>query len=337
MSVLSSDEAFKLPPGTYSCSLSRPEEKRKDYLQKHPKLNRHTLILSGEDIFSYHSGNLIGSGSSKKVYQVEGDDRVFSETEVSEDTVFEREGEELAFRLLSDCPWAERIEKIFSRLVNVKTGTVYQGMLKPFFPFTLECCLQKKEIDLSAEDEVVLSKDIISGLAWMHERKMYHGDFKDPNILVSSDHRAKITDFGFMVSVSDDSFRERSETHCFSPGYVPEEFLKLSADKWELLPESEKISLLAAKDNWGAGVILYLIGHFRREGYHCPVWPANWKDISDENRYEASLHHLKQISKESSFHPLLHMNPLKRSSLSEVLESPREDYQAGQKRFSSDP
>lgn len=53
-----------------------------------------------------------------------------------------------------------------------------------------------EEVRLSDETTSAIIKEIIKGVAYLHEVKVVHGDLKPGNILVSQDMHAKICDFG---------------------------------------------------------------------------------------------------------------------------------------------
>jgi serine/threonine protein kinase len=51
----------------------------------------------------------------------------------------------------------------------------------------------------SEMESVRMLSDIINGLQFLHEKRIAHLDLKPENILISSEFRAKITDFGCSV------------------------------------------------------------------------------------------------------------------------------------------
>ncbi|KAJ8079006.1 hypothetical protein PM082_013293 [Marasmius tenuissimus] len=50
--------------------------------------------------------------------------------------------------------------------------------------------------ELGLETQLTLTKDVAHGLAYLHDRKITHGDLKSYNVLITPDRRACITDLG---------------------------------------------------------------------------------------------------------------------------------------------
>lgn len=62
---------------------------------------------------------------------------------------------------------------------------------------------------LSVRDIIKYSLDILSGLSYIHSKKMLHLDIKPTNILIDSTGRARITDFGISRFSDDYGFAEQ--------------------------------------------------------------------------------------------------------------------------------
>lgn len=45
-----------------------------------------------------------------------------------------------------------------------------------------------------------IALDIANGMAYLHSRDVIHRDLKPANILLTRDHRAKISDFGMSIA-----------------------------------------------------------------------------------------------------------------------------------------
>ncbi|OCH84171.1 kinase-like protein [Obba rivulosa] len=88
----------------------------------------------------------------------------------------------------------------------------------PFQPFLVieYCCfgniLQYLEKHPNA-DRTSLSYDIVLGLLYLHNRGIVHADMKCVNVLVSDNHRARLTDFGLSLVLDDIRSRSAYSTH----------------------------------------------------------------------------------------------------------------------------
>lgn len=56
--------------------------------------------------------------------------------------------------------------------------------------------LDNKEVEISWSQKIKFAIDVVKGLEALHKNKVVHRDIKSPNILISNDNRAFITDFG---------------------------------------------------------------------------------------------------------------------------------------------
>ena len=71
---------------------------------------------------------------------------------------------------------------------------------------------------------IIILKNILEPLVYMHEKKIVHRDIKPENIVLASannDYDVKIVDFGFSVQMSPTAVYKR----CGTPGYVPPEVM----------------------------------------------------------------------------------------------------------------
>ena len=86
-------------------------------------------------------------------------------------------------------------------------------------------------------------KQIIEGIKYLYENKIYHRDIKPENILLK-DKVVKIADFGFAKETNMNENTKMSNTICGSPSYMAPELILDS-------PKNGK------SDIWSLGVILY--------------------------------------------------------------------------------
>ena len=75
---------------------------------------------------------------------------------------------------------------------------------------------------MSEEEIVAVSRQIFLALRFMHDKGIIHRDIKPENILVDSEGKAKLCDFGFSSFLTQD---EKRRTICGTIEYFPPEIL----------------------------------------------------------------------------------------------------------------
>lgn len=141
-------------------------------------------------------------------------------------------------------------------------------------------------------------KQIVEGLGYCHNMDIAHRDIKLENIIVDTERRVKIIDFGFATS-----FAEKSKMFCGTPSYMAP----------EIVNKEEYKGCIA--DIWALGVLLYamLTGGF-------PFRGSNDKDlyrkISECNLY---LPDFLSSSARELLTLLLNQNPDKRPTCKQIL------------------
>jgi serine/threonine protein kinase len=101
--------------------------------------------------------------------------------------------------------------------------------------------MRKCDGPLPVQDAVDIATQICDGLAYAHDQRTIHRDIKPANILVSTDHRVKLADFGLAQVLGTNSYAGGAGTFAYM---APEDF--------EEGDRSDHQS-----DLWAAGVILY--------------------------------------------------------------------------------
>ena len=96
---------------------------------------------------------------------------------------------------------------------------------------------------LEEEEAMNFFRQLISGLEYLHNLRIFHRDLKPENILLDEHLNLKIADFGFARFAKDNI----ANTSCGSPHYVAPEVLR-----------GEPYDGRAA-DIWSCGVILYAL------------------------------------------------------------------------------
>jgi len=112
----------------------------------------------------------------------------------------------LPYHLVSDNNAKERFKReaqATAKLNHPNIVTIYEVseyMNRPFF--AMECCHGKplrdiiKEIELGLDDSINLAIQICEGLEKAHQAGIVHRDIKPSNIVIDTDQRAKLLDFG---------------------------------------------------------------------------------------------------------------------------------------------
>lgn len=100
--------------------------------------------------------------------------------------------------------------------------------------------LQKNRKVVSVSECRYFSKQILEGIAYIHEMGFIHRDLKPSNILINQFMQIKICDFGLAVHNSD----PRSGSICGTKGYFPPEFVNNECSVYQ-------------SDIWAIGVICY--------------------------------------------------------------------------------
>ncbi len=102
--------------------------------------------------------------------------------------------------------------------------------------------LLKDQARMALPDIVRVMDDVLTGLAFSHARGIVHRDIKPANVMMSSDGRAKIADFG--IARIESSSMTQAGTVMGTPAYMsPEQFMGQTVD--------------ARTDLYSAGVLLY--------------------------------------------------------------------------------
>lgn len=150
------------------------------------------------------------------------------------------------------------------------------------------------------EDEArTFFQQIISAAEYCHRHKIVHRDLKPENLLIDSDRKVKIADFGLSNIMTDGNFLK---TSCGSPNYAAPEVI------------TGKLYAGPEVDVWSCGVILYvlLVGKLPFDDDYIP---ALFKKIAAGN-----FHMPSYISSGAArlIRSMLQVNPVDRITIPEI-------------------
>lgn len=105
-----------------------------------------------------------------------------------------------------------------------------------YFVFTFQ--------QLNENETAVIMQQIVDGLKYLHSHNILHRDMKLPNLLVTSNMRVKIADFGLATQLSRPD--EKHMTMCGTPNYISPEVAMRTAHG-------------QPADVWGLGIMMYTL------------------------------------------------------------------------------
>lgn len=126
----------------------------------------------------------------------------------------------------------------------VKAYDFFEDQL--FTYLVLELCpggtlksLIKKKVRLTEQETIKYVRDILHGLAYIHDNKIIHRDIKLENFLIDKNDHIKIADFGLSAKIKYEG--NKKHTVCGTPNYISPELLldakkgiSYEADIWAL-------------------------------------------------------------------------------------------------------
>ncbi len=195
----------------------------------------------------------VAKGGFKRVYHAvglhDGGDYVVAECDIAE-TMREHEWtkEKVRKTLLREMGFAKKVKGLSNvvemPVVHEANGKFYfimkryKGSLSKLLKD-----LRAGRIKMSLKEKLKLGRDLIKGVAAMHEIGLIHRDIKPGNILIDENGRAVYTDWGLSTLVSDTSAEGVSRV-CGTPSYYAPE---LTRDE----PSTPAVDL------WDLGIVLY--------------------------------------------------------------------------------
>ncbi|MBC7926184.1 MAG: protein kinase [Bryobacteraceae bacterium] len=206
------------------------------------------VILSGRTVGKYVLRERIGQGGMGSVYLAERSDETFVKrvaVKLVSATMFSREAEE---RL-------RRERQVLANLDHPFIARLLDGGIADFGPMYLvmeyieglAITEFSRREELSVEDCLRLFLDVCEAVSFAHRNLVIHRDLKPANILVTSDGKPHLLDFGIAKLLSpaeSDASLTMTGLHPMTPQYAsPEQFLGMP--------------ITTASDVYSLGLILY--------------------------------------------------------------------------------
>ncbi len=206
-----------------------------------------------ERVGPYRIRREIGRGGMGRVFLAEQEDPAFRRT--------------VALKIIDRPGLAEDMIRRFRDEVRILAGLEHPGIARFYDAGRAEdgswflaleyvegedllAFVRRRNLDL--RERVGLFLQVLDAIDFAHRRLVVHRDLKPGNVMVSSDGRAKLLDFGISKIVDpDDSMVTRTELRAFTPAYASPEQLR-----------GERATV--ATDIYSLGVMLYEILAGRR-------------------------------------------------------------------------
>jgi serine/threonine protein kinase len=235
-------------------------------------------------IFNYKINERIGKGSFSSVYAANSvDDK----------------SKQYAVKVIKMNKISDQLKAKIKLEVDILSNTSHPNIITLYDSFyhenilylVLERCQTnlyteiQKNTKISVSTKIDWIKQLLSGIIYLHKNKIIHRDLKPQNILLNTDNKLKIIDFGFARYFGSEDLMN---TICGSPLYMsPELFITHSYDY--------------KSDYWSLGIIIYLIivGSMPYNAKNIMELVAKLKNITDikipsyiRNLYDDDLIHL---------------------------------------------
>lgn len=104
--------------------------------------------------------------------------------------------------------------------------------------------LHKRRKTITEPETRFYMRDILSGVQYLHDRRIIHRDLKLGNLFLDNELHVKIGDFGLAAQIEYEG--ERKKTLCGTPNYIAPEILNKKGHSFEV-------------DIWSIGCIMYTL------------------------------------------------------------------------------
>ncbi|MFQ6026059.1 MAG: serine/threonine protein kinase [Dehalococcoidia bacterium] len=120
---------------------------------------------------------------------------------------------------------AELVHENIIRVIDVERSDGYLYMILDYVPNSLAGLLRESNGSLTVQLAVSLARQIANALTYTHARDIVHRDLKASNILITSDNKAKLVDFGVARDGRDAgvTVSRREDTVVGTPQYMSPE------------------------------------------------------------------------------------------------------------------
>ncbi|KAG8224873.1 hypothetical protein J437_LFUL006467 [Ladona fulva] len=258
------------------------------------------VIVDGKRKITYQRGRFFGKGGFAKCYEI---------TDVNTKNVYA--GKIISKQLLTKNLQKEKVtqEIEIHRSLNHKNIVHFHGYFEDSHNvyIVLELCRMRSLMELHKRRKMLTEpevrfylRQVLSGVQFLHNRRIIHRDLKLGNLFLNDNLEVKIGDFGLATRVTYDG--ERKKTLCGTPNYIAPEVLCKKGHSYEV-------------DTWSIGCIMYtlLVGK--------PPFETNSlnETYARIKRCEYRLPNTMLKTAARIIKKMLHPDPQKRAKIEELL------------------
>lgn len=165
--------------------------------------------------------------------------------------------------------------------------------------------LLKKQQKFSELDTADIIKQVLEGVQYLHRNLIIHRDIKPKNLLIGSDGKIKISDFGISTKLT--SRDQRCHTSCGTRGFICPEMIKNNGDGYGF-----------ESDIWSIGVCTFLM----LTGTHPFLTPYKVKTETKILNCDYTFPPNMSSTSKDFIQKILQTNPNNRPSLDSLLKHP---------------
>lgn len=154
-------------------------------------------------------------------------------------------------------------EQYINKIVHYNNKK-YFAVLEFFKGKSIKELVQSEKKALTFDQTLHITSQIMEVMRWIHSKNYIHGDIHDKNILVDSEHKIQLIDFGLAMHKTEEEIQNfrRGGIHLFMP---PE---RIRSDVFSFVHKNPNF----CSDVYQTGIILYILFYHK-----FPFTAATWK------------------------------------------------------------